>query len=143
MSRPIIPPKTRNLVLERDHHLCILNGPHCLRTATTCDHRMGRGMGGNPHLNVPEDLVGACVVCNDEKETVAEVARKLAGRGLKVRRTQSAARDLRVLRDVPVLFADGWHQLTPDGDRVPVLEATALELLAAYGMRSWVEGVPA
>lgn len=134
MTRPVIPSKIRALVLSRDNHLCVLTGPGCLVVATECDHRIGRGMGGNPRLNVPEGLVGACTPCNRMKESDARFARRCAGRGLKLRRTQSTARDLEILRVVPVRYVDGWHKLTPDGHREPVLEAAAMELLDAYGL---------
>ena len=55
-------PKVRKLILERDHHLCQINGPRCTTTATDVDHIISWQNGGAWYdLN---NLRAACARCN-------------------------------------------------------------------------------
>jgi 5-methylcytosine-specific restriction protein A len=51
----------RQVVLDRDHHVCQIRGPHCTTRATAVDHIHPRSQGGGHDL---ANLRAACVACN-------------------------------------------------------------------------------
>jgi hypothetical protein len=111
--------KLVDLIIQRDR-VCVIASPHCTGEPTVADHRVGRGMGGNPRLNVPENLVAACGVCNGLKESDVRVARDCLHRGLLLSRGRTTADDLTKCLRLPVTFPDGSRWLlTADGHRVP------------------------
>lgn len=76
-SRPTPPPprqrnpldtrtwrKLSHAILNRDHHTCQIQGPHCTRIATTTDHINPR-IDGGPVWD-PDNLRAACRPCNAE-----------------------------------------------------------------------------
>jgi hypothetical protein len=105
-------------------------------------HRRPRGAGGSSlvWVNLPANLLILCgsgtTGCHGWVESHRDAARRAGFLVPRIGRFVSA--------DIPVDHrVHGWCTLTDAGAVVPVLEATALELLAAYGMRPWEEGVPA
>lgn len=129
-----IPRKVVKAVLARDNHRCVLASFGCLGEATVCDHRIGRGIGGNTALDVPEVLVAACVLCNSLKEDDAHFQRECARRGLKIRRSQSTTIDLERAGRIPVRYPDGsWWVLTRS-ERLPLRADEANELIALHGL---------
>ena len=135
-----VPKRLLRILDQRDGHRCAWHRDGACDTATLVPHhRQNRGMGGSPNGNSPSNLVWLCAEVNGLLESDAAVARVGLRRGVKVPRNARYSAAL-----VPIDHAvHGWCTLTDEGAVVPVLEATALELLAAYGMRSWEEGVPA
>ena len=112
----MIPAKVKSAVLLRDFHQCVLASVHCLTTATDCDHRVGRGMGGNKALDVPHNLLATCRPCNSHKEDNAAFSAECVARGIKIRRSQSTQIDLERCLSTPVVFPDGTvFFLTPWG----------------------------
>lgn len=55
-------PKTREQVLERDNHLCQINGPRCTQHANDADHIIPPNEGGAPFD--PDNARAACEPCN-------------------------------------------------------------------------------
>lgn len=53
--------RLRELILERDHNQCQIQGPTCTTTATQVDHITPRLEGGNNH---PHNLRASCGPCN-------------------------------------------------------------------------------
>jgi 5-methylcytosine-specific restriction protein A len=51
-------------ILNRDHHTCQIQGPHCIGIATTTDHITAR-IDGGPMWD-PANLRAACRPCNAE-----------------------------------------------------------------------------
>lgn len=103
----MIPRPITSQVLTRDSFRCVLALNGCAGEATACDHRTGRGMGGNPKLDVVWNLVSACGLCNSLRESDADAAASLEARGIKLRRSASTARDLHVALTTPVRYPDG------------------------------------
>lgn len=114
-----IPRRLVRQVIERDQGWCLLTGPDCLGEATTADHRANRGMGGSKALNVPENLIAACHVCNGWKETAyAMELNGLIAAGLRIHRAATVQATLERCRETPVQGLDGeWWYLLPDGTR--------------------------
>lgn len=114
-----IPKRIVTGVIERDEGWCLLTGPHCLGEATVADHRANRGMGGAKGLDVPENLVAACTVCNGWKETAHSLELiELKRRGLRVLRAATVKETLSRCRNIPVIDLQGrWWFLLPDGGR--------------------------
>jgi hypothetical protein len=134
MSATAIPRKVVKAVLDRDGGMCVLASFGCLREGKHCDHRVGRGAGGNKALNVAVNLVAVCTICNSLKEDDAQFARECSRRGLNIRRSQSTATDLERAAAIPVCYPDGtWWVLTTDG-RVQIRDDEAAELIALYGL---------
>lgn len=48
-------------VIDRDQHVCQINGPRCTHYATEADHIIPRADGGP---DTPENLQAACKRCN-------------------------------------------------------------------------------
>ena len=116
-----IPKRIVQCVLNRDGHRCVINAPGCQIVATDADHRVGRGMGGNAVLNVPEALVACCRPCNSAKEDDADVAADCERRGIKIRRSQSTRKDLARCREKVVVYPSGRRfRLTAEGTREAV-----------------------
>lgn len=64
-NRPTtLTPTTRRRILNRDHHTCQINGPHCTHTATEVDHITPTAEGG-PNTDV--NLRAVCHTCHREK----------------------------------------------------------------------------
>lgn len=103
----MIPKRIVTEVLTRDKHTCVLNLPGCAGEATICDHRTGRGMGGNKRLDVVYNLTAVCWSCNSLRESDADAAASLEARGIKLRRSASTIRDLHVALTTPVRYPDG------------------------------------
>lgn len=64
------------------------DGGHCLSCGTTeglvPQHRINRGMGGNPGLNIPSNIIVFCGQCNGQLEANAEQARIARQHGWKL-----------------------------------------------------------
>lgn len=64
------------------------DGGHCYRCGTTeglvPQHRVNRGMGGRPGLNVPSNIITFCGQCNGLIESNAEAARNARQHGWKM-----------------------------------------------------------
>lgn len=114
-----IPRRLVQQVIDRDGGWCLLTGPHCLGEATVADHRVNRGMGGSKALNVPENLIAACTVCNGWKETAYQLElNALIASGLRIHRAATVEATLQRCRETPVQGLDGeWWFLLPDGTR--------------------------
>lgn len=63
--------RVRKLVLERDRHICQINGPRCKGEATTVDHIISWRHGGAWYD--PANLRAACGTCNYGRPTVVTV----------------------------------------------------------------------
>jgi 5-methylcytosine-specific restriction endonuclease McrA len=132
----MIPVKVKRAVLARDDHQCVLRSFGCTMQATDADHRVGRGMGGNPRLDVPVNLVAACRICNGLKEADALFARECRRRGLRIERSQSTATDLERAGRIPVQYPDGsWWLLTATG-REQLRPDEVNELIALHGLET-------
>lgn len=133
-----IPRRVVARVLERDGWRCVIAGPECTGVASVADHRAGRGMGGNPRLNVVEALTAACVLCNGWKEDATGFQRlRLMRRGVLVERATLTSHTLVRLQETPVRYPDGGdYLLTRDGHRKQVTPGFADELRALY-VPSW------
>lgn len=129
-----IPRKVVNAVLARDEGRCVLRSFGCLGEASVADHRVGRGMGGNPRLNVAVNLLAACAICNGLKESDAQFRRECTRLGIHIDRSQSTALDLERAARIPVRYPDGtWWILTPT-DRLELRPDEVNELIALHGM---------
>lgn len=53
--------RTAKAVLDRDRHLCRIQGPRCTRDATQVDHIVARADGGSDDFS---NLRAACAACN-------------------------------------------------------------------------------
>jgi hypothetical protein len=111
----MIPKRVVVAVLERDS-VCVIGSRFCTGEPSVADHRVNRGAGGNKALNVAQNLVAACGICNGVKESDSVTAADCVARGIKIRRSQSTQIDLERCLSVPVIFPDGtsWF-LTPWG----------------------------
>jgi len=138
-----IPRKVVAAVLARDNHRCVIAGPHCTGLATVGDHRAGRGAGGSKVLDIPENLLAVCPLCNGGKEDADGPYRaQLVARGIRVQKRATNAQTAERCVNIPVQYADGWHYL--EGVvRVPVNAHTAVELMVLLGAittgKGWVE----
>ena len=95
-------------VLRRDGGRCVIAGPLCLGEATVADHLANRGAGGSKALDIPENLVAACVICNGEKEGADGSYRaELVARGLRIAKKATNAQTAAEAILRPVLYADG------------------------------------
>lgn len=54
--------RVRDAVLQRDGHLCQIQGDHCTLDATEADHIIPLAQGGAPYD--PRNLRAACRACN-------------------------------------------------------------------------------
>jgi hypothetical protein len=115
MAAPI-PKRLVRAVLQRDG-ICVIASPQCVGEPSCADHRVGRGMGGNPRLNVLVNLIAACGPCNSHKEDNADFAAKCIERGVTIRRSQSTQIDLSRAANMPVTYPDGrrWFLLDSGG----------------------------
>jgi len=87
-------------------------------------------MGGSKQAMTIANLVWLCSSTNGLIEADARIARVAVGRGIKVPRNGRYG-----AADVPVLHAvHGWVLLDDAGGLVPLLEATAMELMDVYGL---------
>lgn len=130
----MIPKKVKDAVLDRDSHRCVLRSFGCLGAATVADHRVGRGMGGNPRLDVPVNLVAACAVCNGLKESDAQFRRECTRAGIHIARSQSTIIDLERAARIPVRYPDGSWWLLTGAERHPMRADEVNELIALHGM---------
>lgn len=96
------------VIFDRDRHACVIAVECDGRpgTAQTVHHLENRGAGGSPQANAVTNGVACCHLCNAWLEDHPLIA---YAKGWKRRRGQTG----------PVLYADGWHQLLPDGTRRP------------------------
>lgn len=129
-----IPRKVVKAVLERDNHQCVLRSFGCLGEAKYADHRVGRGMGGNPRLDVAVNLVAACAICNGLKESDQPFRRECTRLGLHIARSQSTDIDLERAARVPVRYPDGSWWLLTDTGRLPLRDDEVNELIALHGL---------
>jgi hypothetical protein len=91
-------------------------------------------MGGGRGLDVPVNLVAACVLCNGLKEDDTQFQRECARRGLKIRRTQTTTQDLENAARIPVQYPDGtWWTLTGTTKR-PLRADEANTLITRHGL---------
>lgn len=115
-----MPRKLVQLVIERDHGLCLLDGPNCSKVATQADHRSNRGAGGAAVLNHPSVLVGACTACNAfwKENTTGSARAELKRRRLIVPPGSTHRATLARNIATPVCLPDGrWFLLREDGGR--------------------------
>ena len=126
--------KLIKLILKRDEGRCVIAGPLCFGTATVADHRANRGIGGSTELDDPRNLIASCPVCNMAKEDATGGTRAyLERRGIRVRKLATNAATLAVCQDIPVMYPNGdWFELTAEGERIPVNQGIALELIATF-----------
>jgi hypothetical protein len=134
MKKTAIPRKVVNAVLERDKHQCVLRSFGCLGEATVADHRVGRGMGGNPRLDVAVNLVAACAICNGLKESDAHFRRECTRLGIHIARSQSTDIDLTAAGRIPVRYPDGSWWLLTDTTRLELRPDEVNELIALHGL---------
>lgn len=115
----------------RDGHRCAWHYEGTCDTATLVpQHRQNRGMGGSKAGMTISNLVWLCAETNGLIESDARMARVAVRRGIKVPRNGRYTG-----ADVPVFHAiHGWVLLDDAGGKTPLLEATAYELLACYGL---------
>lgn len=113
--------KDVEFILDRDGGVCLMWGsnPFCAYYADTANHRINRGQGGSKRLNVRVNGCAICARCNgliEHSSTLAEEARR---RGVKVRSSYTAAKDLEHLCSIPLLHpVSGLYHLSPVGDKV-------------------------
>lgn len=127
-----VPKRLLKALDTRDGHRCAWHWEGACDTATLVpQHRQNRGMGGSKAGMTITNLVWLCAEFNGRIEANAHTARAAIGRGIKVPRNgrYTAA-------DIPILHAahNSWGSLDEVGGFTPMLEATALELMALYGM---------
>lgn len=111
----------RDSTKARDGHRCI----SCSTTQNlSFQHRQASGMGGSKKPLTPAAGLTACVTCNMRFES--DLQGKALAYGWKV------ARWVTDPADVPVFdpLTDTWFLLAPGWERVPLLEADALELMS-------------
>ena len=116
----MIPKRVVAVVLERDNHECVINGPFCTGEATVADHRANRGAGGSKVLDDPRNLIAACTICNGLKEDADGNYRgELLRRGIRVEKTSTNHATLTRCAYTPVVYPDGTRKfLLSDGRRV-------------------------
>ncbi|MFV8233066.1 HNH endonuclease [Mycolicibacterium fortuitum] len=73
-------PALRKRILERDNHLCQIQGPRCLVAASDVDHIQR----GNDHAE--DNLQSACSPCHLDKTSAESVARRKQLREARYRR---------------------------------------------------------
>lgn len=97
--------KVRALVYKRDGHKCVRCGTS---ENLSIQHRKTVGMGGTKQRPTVQELVTACLPCNQGFE--AELQQEALEHGWKLRRFADPA-------EVPVYYAwtFRWYLLTPDG----------------------------
>lgn len=96
----------------------MLQLPGCRRVATVADHRANRGHGGSKILNNPMALVAACGQCNGDKENATgSILADLITRGLRVLKSSTNEKTLRVCELTPVTYPDGQFWIHADGTR--------------------------
>lgn len=128
---------TINKVLDRDHHVCVIQGPFCTVHATVADHRANRGQGGSTILDDPANLIAACELCNGWKEDASgEDRTRLLLRGIRLPKRATNHETVVLARVIPVTFPDGstWL-LSSDDTKELIPHAEAAELLALFGIR--------
>ncbi|GAA5198699.1 hypothetical protein [Microbacterium jejuense] len=107
--------QVKRAVIRRDGGFCVLRLPGCLGEAQTTDHRANRQAGGSRLLNDPAVLIGACTICNGNKEsTTGEVRAELIRRGLIVLPASTHEKTLARVKDTPVIYPDGSTWLLID-----------------------------
>lgn len=127
-----VPKRLLKALDTRDGHRCAWHWEGACDTATLVpQHRQNRGMGGSKAGMTITNLVWLCAEFNGLIEADARVARVAVWRGIKVPRNGRYAAS-----DIPILHAahDGWVLLDDAGEFTPMLEATAHELMALYGL---------
>jgi hypothetical protein len=103
-----IPKKLVELILARDHGVCVINGPHCTGEATVADHRANRGAGGSKVLNDPRCLIASCWIDNQWKEdSTGEDRWELERRGVIVLKAATNADTVRACAFKAVEYPDG------------------------------------
>ena len=127
-----VPKRLLKALDTRDGHRCAWHWEGACDTATLVpQHRQNRGMGGSKAGMRIANLVWLCAEFNGLIEADARMARAAIGRGIKVPRNgrYTAA-------DIPILHAahNSWGSLDGAGGFMPMLEATAYELLDVYGL---------
>lgn len=88
-------------------------------------------MGGSKAGMTIANLVWLCAEFNGLIEADAHMARAAIGRGIKIPRNGRYTAS-----DIPILHAahNSWGSLDEVGGFTPMLEATAYELMALYGL---------
>lgn len=112
--------KQKREILERDGGVCLMWGsnPQCRYEADTVNHRINRGAGGSRSLNVLVNGCAICSVCNGLIESDSELAAVARERGVKVRSSHNADRDLVTLRLTPLMHPVwGLYRLSIDGHK--------------------------
>lgn len=127
--------KVRASVLDRDDHICIVQGS-IWSTVQPCgggltiQHRVGRGMGGSAQFDAPSSLLAMCAFHNALAESSAEFAKYCQRNGLSIPRRVAA---LFPIARIPARYSSGWFLL--DGlNRYPIPDSVAVDLMAEiYG----------
>lgn len=112
----------RDLVFERDHHVCVACG---MPSGLTIQHRVNRGQGGGKAAwrNAPSNLLTLCARDNTDLETDPEKAETGRSRGWKLRAWEDP-------REIPVVYVDGLFLLDDNGRRKPAKENDMARALA-------------
>lgn len=74
-------PEQRRIIIWRDGGLCCM----CGAQATEANHRLNRGMGGRPSLDILENGCALCHDCNRRIESDADYAARARALGVKLR----------------------------------------------------------
>lgn len=122
--------KSRNAVLERDRHTCIVSGmypPERCSGPLTMQHTVTRGMGGSKLFDTPDLLVTMCNGHNTLATSSADFQSFAKARGWV--RDRNSQHDPRL---TPTLYADGWFALV-GVERESVNENDAIEYMALIG----------
>jgi len=70
----------KRIIIWRDGGMCCM----CGATATDANHRLNRGMGGRPSLDIIENGCAICFVCNSLIESDAEERARAIKLGVKL-----------------------------------------------------------
>jgi hypothetical protein len=125
--------KLKAIVFDRDGNRCVIAGPNCTGVAVDPDHRANRGSGGSKVLDIPENIISACRLCNGMKEDVDRERRAdLIARGLRVEKAATNAVTVERCRLRPVMYPDGWFFLEGNSRR-EVAGDVAVALMIAHG----------
>lgn len=128
--------RVRDLVYNRDDHVCVAQAHSPCAGILTLQHRIGRGMGGSrmPGINGAANLVAMCIHHNGLIESDNEFRTFAMRQGWSIPRNWTPSLDPAA---IPVRYADGPFLIDWEGNRTPVPEVIAAELWGVYGA-GWV-----
>lgn len=128
-----VPESTRTLVLNRDGHMCAAVGIAALNhNDLSMQHRLNRGMGGDPDVNGPQWLMTLCVWCNVRLEQDAAFASLGRAWGWKLTRGEDPT-----VASVWFAWARQWRRLDTDGGYRRVIARDGRTALAGDPFAAW------